>query len=92
MYYLGSFGTRSSSKVITVQDRMRALKAKKNDKIIEERKEEEEEEDKIIPEKKEEETLDIQNKIAKEEESLDIRRGQARYISSKYILTLFIFR
>jgi hypothetical protein len=36
MYYLGSFGTRSLSKVLTVQDRMRLLREKEKNKLIEE--------------------------------------------------------
>ena len=36
MYFLGSFGTRSLSKVLTVQDRMRLLREKEKNKLIEE--------------------------------------------------------
>ena len=38
MYYLGSFGTQSKSKVITVQERIKALKEKEKNKKNEEYK------------------------------------------------------
>ena len=101
MYYLGSFGTYSRSKVITVQERMKALnKKKEDDKIIEENKEEEdekineekeEEKEEIKEEKKEEKKEEIKED-KKEDQLQDIKRGHAKYISSKYILKLFIFR
>lgn len=68
MYYLGKFGTHSSSIIITVQERIKALKQKKINEIKESN-----EEDKI-------------NEENKEEQSQDIKRGQAKYIPSKYIL------
>ena len=101
MYYLGSFGTYSMSKVITVQERMKALnKKKEDDKIIEENKEEEDEKineekeekkEEIKEEKKEEKKEEIKED-KKEDQLQDIKRGHAKYISSKYILKLFIFR
>ena len=101
MYYLGSFGTYSRSKVITVQERMKALnKKKEDDKIIEEKKEEEDEKineekeekkEEIKEEKKEEKKEEIKED-KKEDQLQDIKRGHAKYISSKYILKLFIFR
>ena len=101
MYYLGSFGTYSRSKVITVQERMKALnKKKEDDKIIEENKEEEDEKineekeekkEEINEEKKEEKKEEIKED-KKEDQLQDIKRGHAKYISSKYILKLFIFR
>jgi len=101
MYYLGSFGTYSRSKVITVQERMKALnKKKEDDKIIEENKEEEDEKineekeekkEEIKEEKKEEKKEEIKED-KKEDQLQDIKRGHAKYISSKYILKLFIFR
>ena len=36
MYYLGSFGTVSRSKVITVQERMRLVREREKKKLIEE--------------------------------------------------------
>ena len=101
MYYLGSFGTYSRSKVITVQERMKALnKKKEDDKIIEENKEEEDEKINEEKEEKKEEIKDEKKKEKKEEikedkkedQLQDIKRGHAKYISSKYILKLFIFR
>ena len=101
MYYLGSFGTYSRSKVITVQERMKALnKKKEDDKIIEENKEEEDEKineekeekkEEIKEEKKEEKKEEIKED-KKEDQLQDIKRGHAKYISSKYILKFFIFR
>ena len=41
MYYLGSFGTVSRSKVITVQERMRLLREREKRKLIEEENKEE---------------------------------------------------
>ena len=101
MYYLGSFGTYSRSKVITVQERMKALnKKKEDDKIIEEKKEEEDEKINEEKEEKKEEIKEEKKEEKKEEIKEDknedqfqgIKRGHAKYISSKYILKLFIFR
>ena len=93
MYYLGSFGTYSRSKVITVQERMKALnKKKEDDKIIEENKEEEDEKINEEKEEKKEEKKEEIKEDKKEDQLQDIKRGHAKYISSKYILKLFIFR
>ena len=79
MYYLGSFGTHSSSKVITVQERMRLLREREKN---EENKENEiDKSDKI-------------EKIAEKPYKMDIkeeRKNKTIYISSKYKLNLFIF-
>ena len=77
MYYLGSFGTHSSSKVITVQERMRLLREKLKNK--------ENEIDKS--ENKLEKILEKPYKMDIKEE----RKNKTIYISSKYNLNLFIF-
>ena len=77
MYYLGSFGTHSSSKVITVQERMRLLREKLKNK--------ENEIDKS--DNKLEKILEKPYKMDIKEE----RKNKTIYISSKYNLNLFIF-
>ena len=76
MYYLGSFGTHSSSKVITVQERIRLLKEREKNK--------ENEVDKID---KLEKIAEKPYKMDIKEE----RKNKTIYISSKYNLNLFIF-
>jgi hypothetical protein len=76
MYYLGSFGTHSSSKVITVQERMRLLREKLKNK-----------ENEIDKSDKLEKILEKPYKMDIKEE----RKNKTIYISSKYNLNLFIF-
>lgn len=79
MYYLGLFGNNSSSKVITVQERMRLLREREKNK-----KNEIEESDKN----------DKLEKIVEKPYKMDIkeeRKNKTIYISSKYKLNLFIF-